>query len=393
MANSAAPGYSPQFNGPEGQEDMPWLLTTGPAVTSREVKLAMLADWSVTDPEFVSLALRVSEEVLFLSGAHDAYDCIPVNMSGTAALEIVLSALCPAGRKRTSLIATTGPVAQQCSDILSHLKRNHEQLKLRPGKALDARRMKKALADHPEVQTIVLSHVDAYTGIVNPVEELAQVCHEAGKQVVLDARNGLGATGLDLSAAHVSAAIAVPWATLGGVPGFSMMILRRDLLNAKMGKAAARTLDLFELWNGIHQTGQFPGTPPAQAISACSAALRELDMEGGPQVRLARFRRLHEVMLAGLTRLGFAPAVPPGENWCGYLTLFAKPADPQYSYTEFAQRLRQQGFVIMPGDNKLAPQGFRLSTIGQLNDDVITLFVEAVEKVMRDLGMRSGAPK
>ena len=35
-----------RFHGPEGQEDMPYLLTPGPLTTSRTVKLAQLADWA-----------------------------------------------------------------------------------------------------------------------------------------------------------------------------------------------------------------------------------------------------------------------------------------------------------------------------------------------------------
>ena len=38
-----------RFKGPNGQEDMPYLLTPGPLTTSRAVKFAMLADWGSWD--------------------------------------------------------------------------------------------------------------------------------------------------------------------------------------------------------------------------------------------------------------------------------------------------------------------------------------------------------
>ena len=41
-----------RYNGPEGQEDMPYLLTPGPLTTSRTVKATMLADWGSRDVEF-----------------------------------------------------------------------------------------------------------------------------------------------------------------------------------------------------------------------------------------------------------------------------------------------------------------------------------------------------
>eukprot|EP01034_Spumella_vulgaris_P010181 gene10181-12914_t len=44
-----------RFNGPPGQEDMPYLLTPGPLTTSRTVKAAMLADWGSRDIGFRSI--------------------------------------------------------------------------------------------------------------------------------------------------------------------------------------------------------------------------------------------------------------------------------------------------------------------------------------------------
>ena len=41
-----------RYTGPEGQEDMPFLLTPGPLTTSRSVKAAMMADWGSRDVEF-----------------------------------------------------------------------------------------------------------------------------------------------------------------------------------------------------------------------------------------------------------------------------------------------------------------------------------------------------
>jgi hypothetical protein len=49
--NIKMPSFKPSFPGPEGQEDMPYLLTPGPLTTSRTVKLAMLADWGSREVE------------------------------------------------------------------------------------------------------------------------------------------------------------------------------------------------------------------------------------------------------------------------------------------------------------------------------------------------------
>jgi 2-aminoethylphosphonate-pyruvate transaminase len=393
MAHADIRNYSPSFNGPEGQEDMPWLLTAGPVITSREVKLAMLADWSVRDAEFISLTLRVTEELLELAGGQATHDCIPLDVSGGAGLECVLSALCPSGRKRKTLIAAHGPHALQSHNILSHIKRPVEQIAGSALKPVTPKRLANVLEADKDIQTVYLVETDISTGLVNPVAALAEVAHAAGRKVVLDVRASLGARPVSLAAGTIDAIIGVPWMCLESVAGFSFIMVRRTMLNDGLVYSPSQSLDLFELWNGIHRTGRFPGTPPAHAIAACGAALRQLYLEGGPEMRLRRYGDVHARLLSGMGKLGFRPLLADGTPVCGYMSLFQPPADSHYAAEQFLQRLRQKGFVIWDGAGCPGPDGsFRIGTMGAVDETVVDQFLIAVEKVMRDLGMRSGAP-
>ncbi|MEM9472154.1 MAG: aminotransferase class V-fold PLP-dependent enzyme [Pseudomonadota bacterium] len=385
--------YAPTFNGPEGQEDMPWLLTMGPVTTSRDVKLAMLADWGMRDTEFVSLALEVTEQLLDLVDGTSEYDCIPLHLSGDTVLESVLGALAPTGRKRKTLIAAHGPHADQATRVLTHIKRPVENIAGSALKPVTTNRLAKLLDADPDIHTVYLAEVDASTGLANPVAKLAAIAHEAGRKVIVDARASIGAMPLSLADGTMDAVVGVPWACIESVPGFSFVMVRRSLLGDKLFQSPSASLDLVELWHSIHRTGWFPGTPPAHAIVGCGVALRRLYLEGGPDMRRKRYQDHHAKLLAGMAQLGFSPALAPGTATCGYLTLFKAPADRRYVPTEFIQRLRQLGFVIMDGDGCPGPEGsFRVASAGAMDDSVADQFVRAVEKVMRDLGMRSGAP-
>ena len=57
-----------RYNGPPGQEDMPYLLTPGPLTTSRGVKSAMLADWGSRDIEFRRVVSEIRKGLLGLAG-------------------------------------------------------------------------------------------------------------------------------------------------------------------------------------------------------------------------------------------------------------------------------------------------------------------------------------
>lgn len=391
MALAEEHKYSPSFNGPEGQEDMPWLLTTGPVTTSRDVKLAMLADWSMRDTEFVSLTLNVTEQLLELVDGTSEYDCIPLHLSGDAILECVLGALAPTGRKRKTLIAAHGPHADQATNILTHIKRPVENIAGSALKPVTTNRLAKVLEADPDIHTVYLAEIDISTGLINPVAKLAAIAHEAGCKVVVDARASIGAMPLSLTAGTVDAVVGVPWACIESVPGFSFVMVRRSLLTNNLFQSPSASLDLVELWKGIHRTGWFPGTPSAHAIVACGVALRQLYLEGGPEMRRKRYQDHHLRLLSGMAKLGFTPALANGTATCGYLTLFKAPADRRYAPGPFIQRLRQMGFVIMDGSDCPGTEGgFRVATIGAIDEAVTDQFVRAVEKVMRDLGMRSG---
>lgn len=393
MSQASIRNFAPSYNGPEGQEDMPWLLTAGPVITSREVKLAMLADWSVHDSEFISLTLRVSEQLSELANSAEDFDCIPLDVSGVAALECALSALAPAGRKRKTLIAAHGLHAKQAENILTHIKRPFVKIAGSAYQPVTAKRLSNLLASDPDIKTVYLVVTDVLTGLLNPVDELAEVAHAAGCKIIIDVRASLGAITLDLATTWADAIVGVPWVCIESVPGFSFIMIRRELLDGGLVQCPSASLDLFELWNTIQRTGRFPGTPPAHAVAACGAALRQLYLEGGPEMRLRRYGGVHQHLLKGMAKLGFRPFLGDDVPTCGYLSLFQPAADAHYSPQQFQQRLRQKGFVIMSGEDCPGPAGgFRIGTIGGIDEGVVDQFLVNLEKVMRDLGMRSGAP-
>ena len=65
----------------------PWLLTPGPLTTSMGVKRAMLRDLGSRDEEFIAINRAVRERLLRLAGAEQTHVCVPLQGSGTFAVE------------------------------------------------------------------------------------------------------------------------------------------------------------------------------------------------------------------------------------------------------------------------------------------------------------------
>ena len=101
----------------------PILLTPGPLTTAENTRRAMLRDWGSRDRAFVALTARVCERLTALAGGDGRHSCIPVQGSGTSAIEATLGTLAPRGS--TSLVLVNGAYGRRIAKILEILNRPH----------------------------------------------------------------------------------------------------------------------------------------------------------------------------------------------------------------------------------------------------------------------------
>jgi len=67
------------------------------------------------------------------------------------------------------------------------------------------------------------------------------------------------------------------------------------------------------------------------------------------------------------------------------------PADPQFHFETFYERLAQRGYLIYPGKLTIA-DSFRIGCIGALGEAEMCGVLEAIRAVLGELGVASGAP-
>src|SRR5262245_41786349 len=176
--------------------------------------------------------------------------------------------------------------------------------------------------------------------------------------------SSFGALPIELEKAGIDFLISSANKCVEGVPGFSFVLCRRDMLMKCEGYARSLSLDLLGQLKGFEKNGQFRYTPPTHAILAFEQALNELDAEGSVAARAERYRRNHATLVAGMTRLGFT--VYLNSTVQSYIiTSFRFPDDARFTFEEFYRRLSEKGFIIYPGKISQADT-FRIGSIGRL---------------------------
>ena len=114
MANDAVAANEPLEAPALGE---PYLLTPGPLTTAYSVKQAMLRDWGSWDGDFRAMTAALRRQLLAMIGdAAGEFDCVPMQGSGTFAVEGMLASFVP--RDGKALVLANGAYGLRAGETL-----------------------------------------------------------------------------------------------------------------------------------------------------------------------------------------------------------------------------------------------------------------------------------
>ncbi|MDP5219374.1 2-aminoethylphosphonate--pyruvate transaminase [Ruegeria sp. 2205SS24-7] len=367
----------------------PYLLTPGPLTTSYEVKEAMLRDWGSWDDDFRAMTRDLRSRLLALLGpGAEAFDCIPIQGSGTYAVEAMLGSFLP--RNGKALVLANGAYGQRAVKTLTCLGRDYTVLD--KGDYLPPRGAEVAhlLGDDPAITHVVAIHCETSSGILNPIDEIAEATYAAGRKLLIDSMSAFGAIELRPSDIRYEAMVSSANKCIEGVPGFGFVIARTSELEAARGNSHSLALDVYDQWECMERTGQWRFTPPTHAVAAFLKALWAHEAEGGVAGRGARYARNRDVVVDGMRALGFETLLD--DRWLSpIIVTFFCPDDPRFDFNRFYELMKDRGFIIYPGKLTVV-DSFRIGCIGQMDEHVMRQVVEAAKETLDDMGVASAVP-
>jgi 2-aminoethylphosphonate-pyruvate transaminase len=366
----------------------PFLLTPGPLTTSRRVKEVMVHDWGSRDANF----LRINSEVLTrlpeIAHGDANFVAIPMQGSGTFAVEAMLTTFVPPGGKVLMLI--NGAYGHRAKKILDIARREvvvHETPEDTPP---DLAAIERILKETPAITHIFAVHCETTSGILNPIVEIGALAQRYGKSFLLDSMSAFGALPLDARAIKPDAIAASSNKCIEGVPGLGFVIARRAAIEACQGNATTLTLDLHDQWRNFEKTGQYRFTPPIHVIVSFHQALMEFFAEGGQPGRGRRYSENCRVLIEGMRALGFEPLLSDNLQ-APIIVTFRMPADPRFQFQAFYDKLKERGYVIYPGKLTVA-DSFRIGCIGRLYPEHMRGALAAIRDILDEMGVTSLKP-
>jgi 2-aminoethylphosphonate-pyruvate transaminase len=356
------------------------LLNPGPANTSPRVRQALLMpDLCHREPEFFEVMRECRERLARVAGAAPAFGAVLFTGSGTAAVEATLASAVPEGR--ALLVVNNGVYGDRMLRIARAHRIPAEALTYDVTTPVPPADVARALREHPEISHVAVVHHETTTGLLNPVEAIADVAATAGRRVIVDAMSSLFGEPLDVAREGFDYVTASANKCLQGIPGVSFVLARRTALEALKGRPARSVyLDLLNHWTTQEQDNT-PFTPAVQVLHAMREALLELEEEGAV-ARIARYAENCRVLRRGMAALGFDILVPQGAR-SNILTTFR--LRPGLTYDALHDAMKRRGYVIYAGQGEIRTYAFRVSNMGTLTPKdmqaVVTAFAECLAEI------------
>ena len=361
----------------------PILLTPGPLTTSLATKAAMLHDLGSWDADFNALTAEVCARLAAVAEAGADYACVPLQGSGTFAVEAAVGTLVP--RDGKILVLVNGAYGERMAELARVMGRDLAVLDFGETEAVDPAQVARRLAEDSRITHVGVIHVETSTGILNPLPEVAQVVREAGRRLIVDAMSAFAALPTPARELGCDALVASANKCLEGAPGMGFVVARKDALLSAKGWCHSHSLDLHDQYHYLQQTGRWRFTPPTHVVAALKAALDQFDAEGGRPGRLARYQDNCERLLAGLEGLGLKPFLPRAIQAPIIVTVHA-PVHPRFSFPDLYRRAKAAGFILYPG--KLTRvETFRVGCIGAIGTAEIDAAVDAMGRALRAMGV------
>lgn len=356
------------------------LLTPGPLTTRIETRRAMLRDWGSRDAAFIAMTAELRQRLLALCRGQSSHVAIPLQGSGTFIVEAAITSLVAPADKL--LVLVNGAYGERMVEIARRLGREVTALRWPEDHPVEVDKVEQALKADAAISHVALVHCETTSGLLNPLRPVADVVARHGRALLLDAMSSFGALEIDLATTPITAVLASSNKCLEGVPGLGFALVERAAIERAKGVSSSLSLDLHDQWRGLEANGQWRFTPPVQVVAALVEALRLLDEEGGPAVRLRRYRENFEILAVGMGKLGFRLFLDPAVQ-APIIATFHPPDSRPFDFERFYAALAERGFVIYPGKLTKA-DSFRIGCIGALDRSDFERLLAAVKAVIEE---------
>ncbi len=261
------------------------------------------------DPDFLQIMDETQEMLRRIMKTRNALT-LPVSGTGSAGMETCLCNLIEPGDRVQ--VCINGVFGTRMADIVERLGGQLHTVEAEWGRPFDPEIVETAVGEfHPKLVAIV--HAETSTGVLQPLEDISRIVHDAGALLVVDAVTSLGGCNVDTDGWQVDAIYSGTQKCLSCPPGLAPVSFSKQALaalDARNVPVSSWYLDMSMVRNYWGAERKYHHTAPISMIYALNQAL-EVILEEGLDARFERHALNHRALVVGLEAMGLQMLVEP----------------------------------------------------------------------------------
>ncbi len=282
----------------------------------------------------------------------------------------------------TVIIGVNGYFGNRMCDIVERCGGELIRVDAPWGSPIDPKQVQQAL-DTCKAKLVAIVHAETSTGVLQPLEEISKMVHEAGALFLVDAVTSLGGVELRVDDWGIDAIYSCSQKCLSAPPGLSPVSFSPQamaVVEGRKSKVQSWFLDVNLLKKYWGSERVYHHTAPISSYYALYEALR-IVLEEGLEASYARHQKNHERLRDGLEKLGFEFVVAPGYR-LPHLNAVKIPASLEDRSTR-SRLLNEYNIEIGAGLGEFAGKVWRIGLMGcSSSTNHVNLFLAALENIM-----------
>ena len=339
------------------------LMGPGPSQVHPSVLVAMSQPLiGHLDPSFIQLMDRIAGMLRSIFQTDNELT-FAASAPGSAGMEMCLVNLLEPGD--TAVVCVNGVFGYRMCENVLRCGAELVRVEAPWGEPIDPQQVADALKSC-NARLVAIVHAETSTGVLQPLEQISPLVHEAGALLVVDAVTSLGGVPVCVDEWDVDAVYSGTQKCLSAPPGLSPVSFSQravEMMDKRQSKVQSWFLDVNMIRDYVAgQQRAYHHTAPISQLYALHRAL-ELVLEEGLEARFARHRRNHELLRDGLEALGFEFIVAP-EVRLPQLNTVRIPAGVDDAATR-RRLLEEYGIEVGAGLGDFAGKVWRIGLMGE----------------------------
>lgn len=332
------------------------------------------------DPVFIGLMEETKTLLRRVFQTENALT-LPISGTGSAGMETCFVNLVEPGDE--VVVGVNGVFGTRMADVVERCGGTPVVIETEWGRVFTPDDVRAGLARCTRPKLVALVHAETSTGAWQPLDGMAQIVHDAGALLLVDAVTSLAGCPLKIDEWGIDACYSGTQKCLSCPPGLSPVTFSpaaQDVMRRRQHKVLSWYLDLNMLEKYWGEDRVYHHTAPISMNYALREALR-LVCEEGLEARYRRHERNHRALAAGLAALGMGLAAQDGHRlWMLNSVTIPDGVDDR---SVRRQLLETHGIEIGAGLGAFAGSVWRIGLMGESSTQAnVELVLDALESVL-----------